>query len=35
MIGKHPPAPGLAIKPVIRIDTPYRLTHWRYGTMVL
>jgi glyoxylase-like metal-dependent hydrolase (beta-lactamase superfamily II) len=25
MIGKHAPAPGLAIKPVIRVDTPYRL----------
>jgi hydroxyacylglutathione hydrolase len=25
MIGKHAPAPGLAIKPVIRIDGPYRL----------
>ena len=25
MIGKHPPAPELAIQPVIRIDTPYRL----------
>ncbi len=25
MIGKHAPAPGLAIKPVIRVDAPYRL----------
>jgi glyoxylase-like metal-dependent hydrolase (beta-lactamase superfamily II) len=25
MIGKHAPAPDLAIKPVIRIDAPYRL----------
>jgi glyoxylase-like metal-dependent hydrolase (beta-lactamase superfamily II) len=25
MIGKHAPAPELAIKPVIRVDAPYRL----------
>jgi glyoxylase-like metal-dependent hydrolase (beta-lactamase superfamily II) len=25
MIGKHAPAPDLAVKPVIRVDAPYRL----------
>ena len=24
-IGKHAPAPDLAVKPVIRVDAPYRL----------